>query len=102
MYEIVLLAVGRQFQAAAGAQQCKHKYQAAGVDVEIEVFQLAAAATQKQDNQHYPSAVASAAAAVVVTATAAAVVKQTVEHFYLRFADLVGFSIRPCTVCFTL
>ncbi|MGN1066554.1 MAG: hypothetical protein ACI4QH_01965, partial [Candidatus Fimimonas sp.] len=73
-------------KSAVAEQQCHNQNQATRIDVEMEVFHLAATAAQKQDNQQNPSAVATAkAAAFFATATAVAVVKHSVEHFLPPF-----------------
>ena len=80
-YVVLLFALGRKFQTAASHKQCKHKYQAARIYVEVETLHFAAAAAQKQYDEQNPSAIATAAkATVVAAASATAVVKQTVEH----------------------
>ena len=77
---VQLLALGGQLQTAACAQKGEHEYEAAGIDVKVEIFQLTAAAAQEQDDKQHPCAIATARAAVVARAAATAVVKQTVEH----------------------
>ncbi len=44
-----LFAFGSDFKSAAAHKQGKHQYQAARVDIEVEVTHFTAAAAQKQD-----------------------------------------------------
>ena len=79
---------------SAGAEEERRKQdQAARIYVETEISEFSAAAAQEQDDQKYPGAVAaaeshsaSAAASAVAVSVAfvVAVIKHTVEHFYLH------------------
>ena len=74
-----LFAFRSDFKSAAAHKQGNHQYQAARVDIEVEVTHFTAAAAQKQDYKQNPSAVATAKASAAVFA-ASAVIKHTVEH----------------------
>ena len=75
-----LFALGSDLKSAAAHKQGEHQYQAARIDIEVEVSHFTAAAAQEQDYQQNPSAVATAETSAAVFATASAVVKHTVEH----------------------
>ena len=99
-----LLAAIAKLNSATAEKQCNQENQAAGIHTETKALHLATAAAQEQDDKQNPSAVASAhesataatAAAVVFVTATVAFVEHSVEHIYLHFAEVIGFSIRLC------
>ena len=97
--ELQSLFAGRSCGNSACAEQERNKQdQATGIDAEVKGFELSATATQKQDNEQYPGAVAtaeghsaSATAATAVVFAVSAIVKHSVEHFYLHSPSASAF-----------
>ena len=95
-----LFAFRTDLHSAAAEQQSDQKDQAARIYAQAKILKFSTAAAQEQDDEQDPSAVAATehsatAAAVTAVAVAAAfaatVVKHTVEHFYLHFAEISAF-----------